>query len=199
LAEPETGRLATHAANDASRGPGQRPGRFAALARGSNGDAPRSLRPLETAFAALALAAAGALIASYFATVVYVTTRTASCQDLATPLHSADCVKTGGDQHSIAFILLGLALLALAGIVVARGVRTAAAGIAAIGAAALLIALIADLPQTHRAGALASDFSAAKAHAGAGLALEIAGGALAVVAAAVGFRCARSRERQLYP
>src|SRR5947209_1307909 len=185
MAEPETGRSATQAtAKDASRGSATRPGAAGGLARASAGDPTRDLRPGELVFLGLALAAASALFASYFSTVVYVTTKTASCVDLATPAHAADCAKTGSDQHSIAFLLLGVAVLALALLFALRGVRLAALAIAALGVVALLIALIGDVPQTGRSGVLAGDFTAGTAHAGSGLWLELIGGALAIVAAA---------------
>ena len=60
-------------------------------------------------------------------------------------------------------------------------------GIAAVGLIALLIALIVDVPQTGRTGVLAGDFTAGTAHAGAGLWLELVGGALAIAAGAVAF------------
>jgi len=188
MPEPEAGRSATQAtAKDASRGSATRPGAGRGLARASAGDPTRDLGPVELAFLALALAAASALVASYFSTVVYVTTKTASCVDLATPAHAAECAKTGGDQHSIAFILLGVAVLALAFVFVLRGLALAPLGIAAVGLIALLIALIVDVPQTGRTGVLAGDFTAGTAHAGAGLWLELVGGALAIAAGAVAF------------
>lgn len=140
---------------------------------------------------ALAAAASATLIASYFATVLYVTTQTASCIDLAGPAHSAQCVKTGADQHSIAYLLLGLAVLALGLVLVGWRVSLTAWGIAAIGVAAILIALVADLPQKGRTGVLATDFSAGTVHAGAGLWLEVVGGVLALLAAATAVRASR--------
>jgi LPXTG-motif cell wall-anchored protein len=186
MAEPGTGRSATRTtAKDASRGSATRPGVLGALARASIADPTRQLTAAELAFLALALAAASALVASYFSTVVYVTTKTASCVDLATPAHAADCAKTGGDQHSIAFILLGVAVLGLALLFVARRMRLASLAIGVVGLVALLIALVGDVPQTGRTGVLSGDFTAGTAHAGSGLWLELVGGGLAIVAAAV--------------
>ena len=146
----------------------------------------RELEPRDWIVAALALCAAVALIASYFASVVYVTASSASCVDLAGAGHAADCNKTGGDQHSIAYILLALAVLALAGLFVARREPLAGWGLAGVGLIALLIAVIGDLPDTNRAGALGADYTAARAHKGAGFWLELGGGLAAMAAGAAG-------------
>jgi hypothetical protein len=195
VAKPDAGRLTTRdAPSDASKGPSERPHGAGRLARASARDAVRDLGPRELAVALLSVAAALALFASYFATVVYVTVGSASCQDRAEQ-RAADCVKSGGDEHSIAFIQLALALVAMAVAAAAGGSRLAGLAIAAIGVVALVTALASDLPQTHRAGALASDFSAARAHPGAGLWLEIVGGAVALVAGVLALTGGRRLDR----
>lgn len=142
----------------------------------------------------LGAASAVALMASYFTTVVYVTTGSASCVDLATAAHSADCVKTGGDQHSVAFILLGVAVLALVTFALARGVVPAATAVVVVGAIALLIALIGDLPQASKTG-FVGHVVPGTAHAGTGLWLEIVGGALAIASGLTVYGPARAAAR----
>jgi len=73
--------------------------------------------------------------------------------------------------------------------------RSRPAGIAliAIGAAVVAIALLTDVPDIHKTGVLGERFESAKATAGPGLWLEIAGGALAL---ASGMMAATARRRR---
>jgi len=66
----------------------------------------------------------------------------------------------------------------------ARRRRAAGLSLVALGAAALVVALAVDLPDTRGSGRLPESlaYENARARAGAGLRLEIAGGALLVVA-----------------
>jgi hypothetical protein len=91
----------------------------------------------------------------------------------------------GGDNHGHALLVVALAALPLAWIA-ARGIgpaRPAALGLAALGLVALVVALTVDLPDTRRSGNLPESvaFESARARAGDGLTLEIAGGALLLV------------------
>jgi hypothetical protein len=63
--------------------------------------------------------------------------------------------------------------------------RPAAIALLAIGAAVLVIAFVTDVPDIHKTGVLGERFDNAHAQAGIGLYLEIAGGALALVAGAM--------------
>jgi hypothetical protein len=125
--------------------------------------------------AALALAAVLLLVAAELTTVFEVT------------VGSLNVVKrsaTGGENHGyalliVAFVALAMALLALRG-----GGRAPGVALVALGAAALAIALVIDLPDTRASGQLpeALAYENAQSHAGPGLALELAGGGLLVVA-----------------
>ncbi|GAC1317704.1 MAG: hypothetical protein NVSMB25_05870 [Thermoleophilaceae bacterium] len=183
MAEPDVDRDATHAAAaDASRAPRPRPRRFAALATASS--------PAEAAVAILTAASALALVASTFATVVQVSVSQASCVDLAGPAAS-ECTKTGFDQHSAALPLLALLVLAMGLLRAAHHAPGPALVVAACGAVAIAIALIVDVPQASRTGALGPEYTQAAAHAGNGLWLELAGGVLAIAAGALGYRLRR--------
>ena len=72
--------------------------------------------------------------------------------------------------------------------------RPAMAALAAIGVVALVIMLAVDLPDIHKTGVLGERFDSAKAEAGPGLWMEIAGGAL-VLAAGVMATTGRRRRR----
>ena len=58
--------------------------------------------------------------------------------------------------------------------------------LAAIGLIVLALALIRDPPETSRTGAIGPRFEGATGEKGAGLGLELAGGALALGAGAIG-------------
>jgi hypothetical protein len=111
---------------------------------------------------------------------------------LATPRRS---VGTGAHHgYGLALVALVAPAMTLGGV---RGVRAAAVALAVLGAVALLVALAIDLPATRDSGTLpeAIGFADARAQAGRGLALEIAGG-LALLAAGIGMLLlARPRER----
>jgi hypothetical protein len=110
---------------------------------------------------------------------------TASCSDLADPSLRGSCVTRGGEEHAYALVLLGLVAAVMAwGAAVGRS-RPAALALLAIGAAVVAIALITDVPDIHKTGVLGERFDNAKAEAGPGLYLEIAGGALALAAGAM--------------
>ena len=98
---------------------------------------------------------------------------------LETPRRSV----SGGSSHGYALVLVALAAVAMA-VGALRGARAAAAALVALGAVALLVALAIDLPDTRGSAALpeAVAYADARARAGSGLALEIAGGAALVVA-----------------
>jgi hypothetical protein len=110
---------------------------------------------------------------------------------LETPRRSV----TAGSSHGYALALVALAALPMtAGAV--RGARAAAATLALLGALALLVALAIDLPDTRRSGTLreAVAFEDARAKAGRGLGLEIAGG-VALLASGAGLLLVPGRAR----
>jgi hypothetical protein len=100
---------------------------------------------------------------------------------LQTPRRSV----SAGSNHGFALAIVALAAVAMAAGAL-RGGRAAAAAVAALGAGALLVALAIDLPDTRRSGTLreAVAFEDARAKAGRGLGLEIAGGVVLVASGA---------------
>ena len=122
--------------------------------------------------ALLACSVAGALmlIAADLTTLVQIKVITVVKEEL-----------TGHDQHSWAMAVLGLAALPLAWGAARRHARPAMLGLALIGVAALLIALIGDLPDTRSTGVIGERYEEAQAPAGAGFFLETAGAVLLIV------------------
>ncbi len=125
--------------------------------------------------AALAIAAVALLVAAEFSTVFEVT------------VGSLEVVKrdaTGGENHGYALLVVALFALVLTGVGLRGAGRAAGVALVTLGAVALAVALAVDLPDTRGEGRLpeALAYEDARARAGAGLGLEIAGGALLVVA-----------------
>jgi hypothetical protein len=125
------------------------------------------------------------LLASQFATVVSVDVAAGSCEALndTDPTLAERCVHGGFERHGPAFALLAAAVLAMA--LWADRNRTAGLALIALGLVALSIALFSDLPASRETGVIGRDYAGAEAQAGAGLWLEVAGGALAVLAGLV--------------
>jgi hypothetical protein len=122
------------------------------------------------------------MAASDFATLRSVKVLTASCSDLADPSLRGSCVTHGGEEHAYALVLFGVVAVLMAWGASAGRSRPAGAGLAILGAAVLAIALITDVPDIDKTGVLGERFEQAKATAGPGLWMELAGGALAFVA-----------------
>jgi hypothetical protein len=164
--------------------------------RSSRFGAFRSLSPLFIAVLALGLAGALLMVVSEFATLRSVKVLTASCSDLADPSLRGSCVTHGGEEHSYALVLLGIVAAVMTwGAVFGRS-RPAAFALMAIGVAVLAIALITDVPDIHKTGVLGERFDSAHAQAGPGLWMEIAGGALTLVAGAMAASALRTRRRR---
>jgi hypothetical protein len=85
---------------------------------------------------------------------------------------------SGGDQHAYAMVVLGVAALPLAWGAARRGARPAMLGLALVGLAAALIALIGDLPDLDETGVIGERYEEAAASPGPGFYLETAGAAL---------------------
>jgi len=131
-----------------------------------------NVRRLAAALAALAVAL---LVAAEFSTVFEVT------------VGSLEVVRrssTGGANHGYALLVVGLFAVVLVLLGLRGAGRAAGLGLVALGAVALVVALAVDLPDTRGSGRLPESlaYDDARARAGAGLRLEIAGGALLVVA-----------------
>jgi len=128
--------------------------------------------------AALSFVAVALLVAAEFSTVFEVT------------VGSLEVVKraaTGGENHGYALLVVALFGVVLTLLGLRATGRAAGLGLVALGAVALVIALAVDLPDTRGSGRLpeALAYEDARARAGAGLALEIAGGVLLLVAGGV--------------
>jgi hypothetical protein len=125
------------------------------------------------------------LIVTEFSRIAYVTTITASCSDFADPHLRDTCLTTGHESHSWSLGLLGLFVILMAfGAAIGRS-RPAAAALVVSGALVLGIALLHDLPQTGKEGAVGVAFAEGKAHKGTGFWLELVGGGLVLVTGGV--------------
>jgi hypothetical protein len=134
-----------------------------------------NLRRLATA---LAIVAAALLLAAEFSTVFEVTVGS---------LEVVQRSATGGENHGYALLVVALFALAVTGLGLRGPARAAGLALVVSGAVGLVVALAVDLPDTRGSGRLPESFAYedARARAGAGLRLEIAGGLLLVVAGGV--------------
>lgn len=143
-----------------------------------------ALAPLPAALLFAGLAGGLLLVAAELSTVVEVSVEGSVIDRVG-----------GADQHSWAVGLLGVIALALAVAAVVVPSRTAALGLAAIGAVVLVVAFAGDLPDATRTG-LTRDFARASAAPGRGLYLELGGAVLLVGTGMAAFVAARAwRER----
>jgi hypothetical protein len=129
------------------------------------------------------------MLISLFSTIASVDVANGSCEVIndANPGLADRCALSGFERHSIAFLLLGVATLALAYAAGPRRSRPAALGLLVVGALALIFALLVDLPVTDDTGAIGRDFEGATASAGTGLWIELIAGILALLAGALAF------------
>jgi hypothetical protein len=110
---------------------------------------------------------------------------TASCKDLADPALEDACEQTGGEQHSFALVPVALLVVAMAVGGGLGGSRPAGWALVGAGVVVLAIALLGDLPDTTKTGAIGSSFTSAEAQKGPGFWFELGGGALALAAGAL--------------
>jgi hypothetical protein len=135
---------------------------------------------------AIALTVAGMiagllLVITEFTTIASVDVASGSCEVIndSDPALADRCSLSGFERHGGAFVLLGLMTGAMAwGAGMGRS-RPAGAALLAIGALVIVLALVLDLPQTHKTGAIGRNFEGATAQAGPGFYLELLAGALA--------------------
>ncbi len=107
------------------------------------------------------------------------------------PTGSAPIKTVGtGANHGWAPVPIALVCFALAAAVYRHGNRTALLGLAVLGVATLLIALLGDLPDAHATGLIgssASQYVEGVSSPSAGLYLETLGAVLLLVSGGVGF------------
>ena len=148
---------APEATNDYSTGP-----------RGSRAPIERPGRTRLALVGAATLAAA-LLVLSTFLTLFEITTGEA-------PLRTY----SGLDHHSVAMLLLGVAVVPMA-LGTLRGARPAMAAVAGLGAVVLLVSFTVDLPAALDEGVLAVTYEGASAAPRAGFYVETFAGALLLV------------------
>ncbi len=137
------------------------------------------------------------MVASEFSTVAAVDVASGSCEVIQdTEPELADrCELTGFERNGGALLLVAALVAAMGwGAAVGRS-RPAALALALLGVAVLAWTLLVDLPVTRETGSIGDSFAGARGEAGAGLRLELAGGALALVAGLVGLAGPRGRAR----
>jgi len=144
-----------------------------------------AIRPASIGVLGLALVGAALLVAALLSTVVKVSVGGV-----------VRFSQHGHDRHGWALLLLAIAAVVI-GVVAARR-RTPAAAIAlvALGVVVLAIALASDLPDSRSTGVYGVRYENARASAGAGLMLELLGGAALVLAGVAGFSVPRPRPRR---
>lgn len=103
---------------------------------------------------------------------------------------------SGRGQHDWAVALLGVAALVLAVGALARRSRAALTAVAIVGLVVVGIALFADLPDTRSTGVLGQAYEEAHAAPGPGFYLEVAGGALLLVAGGAGLMAGAAPARR---
>ncbi|HEV2058300.1 MAG TPA: hypothetical protein VGR11_03020 [Solirubrobacteraceae bacterium] len=144
-----------------------------------------NLRRAAAVFAAVAVAL---LVAAEFTTVFEVTVG---------PLEIVKRRTTGGANHGYALLFVALFAVALALHGLRAAGRAAGVGLIALGSVVLVVALAVDLPDTRGSGRLPESlaYEDARARAGLGLGLELAGGVLLVAAGGLLALGAGSRRR----
>ena len=133
---------------------------------------------------AAGLLAALLLVAAEFSTVAAVEVAGDSCEVISDsdPALAERCELSGLERNGGAFLLLAVLAAVMAWGAGIGGSRPAAAALCVIGVLVLAWALLVDLPVTRETGAIGTRFEGASGSAGIGLILELAAGALALVA-----------------
>jgi hypothetical protein len=147
----------------------------------------RRATPLAIGILAASLAAAVLLLATEFSTVASVDVASGSCEVIhdTDPALADRCELSGFERNGGALLLVAALTMAMGWGAAFGGSRPAAVALVAIGATALLWALLVDLPVTKETGALGESFAGAHAEAGTGLWLEILAALLAAAAGAL--------------
>jgi hypothetical protein len=202
LAEPDRGAEAVpQAANDASRG-------HAARTRGSRASIARRIRgsgPLGVVLLGLGVTAGVAMIVTEFLTASEIRIgqameRCTAGLDVPRPDIVAKCSISGHESHHWALAILGaLAIVMSLGAVLGRS-RPAAASLAAVGIAAVVIALVIDHPSLHKTRGfevVATQYAPGSVRSVAGPAykLELVAGVLAFAVGGLGAMRGRRYQR----
>jgi len=147
----------------------------------------RAAGPVTILITVLGVVGALLVLLTEFSTIAEVDVlTTGTCREIADPAVKEACRTTGLEQHGGAFLLLGgLALVMTLG-VSRRGSRPAAVALLTIGAVVLTFALARDVPKTQKEGLVGQSYNDAKAGPGSGLYFELTGGALLILAGALG-------------
>jgi hypothetical protein len=144
----------------------------------------------------LSLASAILLFFTELATLSYRTIGIGGCESRVNP---GVCTTTGADAHGHALWLIALLVLVFGwGAAVGRS-RPAGLAVLVCGLVVLGIALIADAPDLGDIRGLDATYNQVAAHTGSAFALELAGGALAVLAGALGMRRRSARRERVRP
>jgi len=148
----------------------------------------RGVEPVSLAVTVLAAAAGALLIVGEFMSIAWVDVAQRSCEVIndSNPSLADRCSLSGFERHGGALALLGVLAIVMGwGAGLGRS-RPAAVALLVAGAIALGISLISDLPETSEAGAIGQSFEGAEGRRGTGLYLDLAGGALALLAGGLG-------------
>ena len=113
---------------------------------------------------------------------------TGTCEEIADPKVRDACDAGGFEQHGGAFILLGVAALAMAWGAARRASRPAATALVAIGVVVLAFSLIRDVPKANDTGLVGLQYEEAEAKPGRGLYMEIVGAGLLMLGGLVRLR-----------
>ena len=150
--------------------------------------------PLAIGIVAASLAAAVLLLATEFSTVASVDVASGSCEVIhdTDPALADRCELSGFERHGGALLLIGVFAILMAWGAGIGASRPAAMALVAVGLVVLGVGLLRDLPESGKTGAIGPRFAGAEGRKGAGLYLELVGGALAV--AAGGLRLASRSE-----
>jgi hypothetical protein len=132
--------------------------------------------PLQLALLSLPVTGAALLVAAEFSTLYDVR--------VVTAVPEGGSFSTGG-HHGYALLVIAVAIVVMAFGAVMGGSRPAAVALLLLSLAALAIAVFVDLPDVDQTGLIGRTYDAAVAEPRAGLYLEIAGGCVALVGAAV--------------
>jgi hypothetical protein len=144
----------------------------------------------------LSLASAILLFFTELATLSYRTIGIGGCESRVNP---GVCTTTGADAHGHALWLIALLVLVFGwGAAVGRS-RPAGLAVLVCGLVVLGIALIADAPDLGDIRGLDATYNQVAAHTGSAFALELVGGALAVLAGALGMRRRSARRERVRP